>query len=230
LPAGWPRLAAAALAIVAPLRALGGTLARGTAADESAIERYALDLLHSPEPDTPAIVLGTDDHRSFGVLWAQQVLGAAPHVIYIDASLLQQRWYRVRLQRLLPPGLADLAEIDKPVAWLGALWQHEQGRALPVYLANDFSVPSTTLPRVPQGVAWRVLAPWEQGLGPEQVLARHLAARARLLGPPAQLHSPFASDLAASYAEIEGKLARALAAAGRRDLLAQLQAADAAAP
>lgn len=218
---GAPRRLAQLTAVALLAKQLATTAELGVPADDDAIEVYARDVLRTPEPGAPAIVLGTDDHRSFAILFAQAVLGEGADVIYIDASLLAHPWYRAMLRRRMPA----LPDEDKPVRLLVALWSTPEHRAIPVYLANDFSQPSTTLPRVPEGVLWRVLPPAEPGVAeldasPDAVVARHVAARARLVGPPAAAHSPFAADLAAAWAEPDARLRAALAHGGRDDLLA----------
>src|SRR5690606_16992498 len=54
---------------------------------ERGVETYARDLLATPPKDRLSIVFGTDDHRTFPVLYAQEVLGEGQQVLYIDASL-----------------------------------------------------------------------------------------------------------------------------------------------
>jgi hypothetical protein len=220
IPPGWPRMLAAVTFAALVLRQLATTVVLGVPADDDGIEIYARDLLRTPDPERAALVIGTDDHRSFGVLWAHEVLREGPQVLYVDASLLAHPWYRAWLRRRWPA----LPDADKPVALVLALWETESGRATAVYLANDFSLPSTTLPRVPEGALWRVLAPDELTIAPTTVLARHLAARARLLGPASDPRSPFSADLAASAAEPTLRLEQALRRAGRADLAAELPA------
>ncbi|HWB74122.1 MAG TPA: hypothetical protein VG755_04185 [Nannocystaceae bacterium] len=218
VPSGWPRTLAVLTVAVLGLRQLGTTWERGVPSDDDLVEAYAVNVLRTPDPDRPALVLGTDDHRSFGVLYAHEVLGEGAQVLYVDASLLAHPWYRARLRRRWP----DLPDVDKPVALLRALW--DRGSDVPVYLANEFSVPSTSLPRVPEGVLWRVLSPAEIDVGPELVQARHLAARARLRSATGVSASPFSSDLAAAAAEPTLRLDQGLRRAGRPDLAAELPA------
>jgi hypothetical protein len=210
------RVGAAALCI----QQLATTATRGVPSDDDVVELYARDILRTPDPQTRAIVIGTDDHRTFPVLFAQAVLGEGPRTLYIDASLLAHPWYRAALRRRMP----ELPDVDKPVRLVMALWSQPEHRDVAVYLANDFSMPSTTMPRVPEGVLWRVLAEHELGIGPDVVLARHDAALARLVGPPrpADHASPFAADVAAAWYEPSRRLAAALRGAGRPDLAERL--------
>jgi hypothetical protein len=212
------RLALAGAGVVLVGRQLAESYARGLPCDDDAIEVYARDVLRTPPPDRRALVLGSDDHRTFGVLFADAVLREGPNVLYVDASLLAHPWYRARLRERWP----DLPDIDKPVALVGALWAADAD--VSIYLANDFSRHSAALPRVPEGVLYRVLAPSERALGPDEFAARHDAALARLVGPPAPGHSPFAVDLAASWSEPSLALVRALRRGGREDLAAAILA------
>jgi len=213
------RVAAAA----AIAQQLLSTATRGIPSDDDAIEVYARDVLRTPDPARRAIVIGTDDHRTFPVLFAQSVLGEGPRVVYIDASLLAHPWYRAALRRRMP----ELPDVDKPVKLVMALRSTPEHRDVAVYLANDFSMPSTTLPRVPEGVLWRVLADDELTIGPDVVLSRHQSAIGRLVGPPrrnddpdAPPATPFAADLAAAWYRPSVQLAAALRRAGRPDLAA----------
>jgi hypothetical protein len=215
------RVAAVVAAVAAGAQQLATTALGGVASDDDAIEVYARDLLRTPPPGGPAIVLGTDDHRTFAVLFAQSVLGEGPQVVYVDASLLAHPWYRAALRRRLPV----LPDEEKPVQMLLTLWQDPQHRTIPVYLANDFSRPSTTLPRVPEGVLWRVL-PEGPNIDPEAIVARHVDAWSRLVGPPEAASSPFARDLAALWPAPHEALRRALQADGRIDLLERVDAAS----
>lgn len=211
------RIALALAGVLLVGHQLAESRARGLPCDDDAIEVYARDVLRSPPPGRRALVLGSDDHRTFGVLFADAVLHEGPDVLYVDASLLAHPWYRAQLRSRWP----DLPDVDKPVQLVGALWT--AGIDVDVYLANDFSRHSAALPRVPEGVLYRVLAPDERALGPDEVAARHQAALARLVGPPAPGRSPFAADLAASWSEPSVALVRAFRRGGREDLAAAVE-------
>jgi hypothetical protein len=212
-PARWVLIAAlAAWPLVSGWRGY----VRGWPAHDDGVERYALDLLASPPPGARAVVFGTDDHRTFPVLYAQAVLGAAPHVIYVDARLLALPWYR-----------AHLRARDKPLATIGALWQDPAWRDTPVYLANVFSRPAAGLERAPEGVLQRVRPPaadardWSL----EAVSTRHLAASARLRGIPnrSRAHHPWSAELAQLYGDGARVLGPALRAAGRAAVAEELE-------
>jgi predicted outer membrane lipoprotein len=72
-----------------------------------AVERYVLNTLRSLPPNT--VLIGSGDHRSFGFLYAQEVLKERPDVLYADSIMMNYPWYRAKIERrfgapLLPPG------------------------------------------------------------------------------------------------------------------------------
>jgi hypothetical protein len=181
---------------------------------DDGVQRYAEDLLRTPPPGTPALVFGTDDHRTFPVLFARQVLGAGEHVVYVDASLLAHPWYRARLRRALP----WLPDVDKPLRLMGAIWADPAHRDTPIYLANLFSRPATTLPVVPEGILWRVLPSHVPPPSVDAVVAAHLDALSRYRPPPRPSPHPghpWTADLVAAYHQGHRKLVAALRAEGR---------------
>jgi hypothetical protein len=118
------------------------------------------------------------------------------------------------------PGLPD---VDKPVRLLATLWEDPAWREVPVYLTNDFSRPSRTLGRVPEGVLWRVIPPGMESsptFRADRVLQRHRDALSRYGAPsrePLVAGHPFAADLRATYTDTTAALAQALRAEGRID-------------
>lgn len=208
------RALAAVAGILLVLQATATSAQRGVPSAHRFVQRYAVDLLRTPPPGAPAIVLGTDDHRTFPILYAQTVLGEGADVIYIDASLLSHPWYRARLRERAP----WLPDVDKPLRLLGVLWQDPAHRDTPVYLANVFSRPAAGLPRVPEGALWRVVAPHDSPPSAQGVLDRHLHALARFAGvadAPGASSDPWTEDLQAAYHEGHGQLVSALRAEGR---------------
>jgi hypothetical protein len=187
----------------------------GLPSDNPWVERYAVDVLRTP--DAPrAIIVGTDDHRTFPLLYAQEVLGEGKHVLYIDASLLFHPWYRARLRQQEP----TLPDIDKPVLLLTTMQADPAWDDVPMYLTNDFSRHSVGLDRVPEGVLWRLVHPRQPTPSTDIVLARHRAALEHyglLTKVPFIDGHPFASDLRASYLATTKALGEALYAQGRPD-------------
>lgn len=187
----------------------------GLPADDTTVQRYASDVLRTPDPDRRAIVVGTDDHRLFPILFAQAVLEQGPNVLYVDASMLAYPWYRAWLRERFP----DLPDHDKPVKLVTSMAIDPAFDDVDFYLANDFSRHSAALLRAPEGVLHRLI--FERGRPRptlDEVLARHRAALQRYGPPPAEVAlpaHPFATDLASAYAEGTRSLAVALRNAGR---------------
>lgn len=207
---------AVAVASVSLLVAQGAhTRSRGVAADCGGIERYAIDLVRTPPPGRMAIVFGTDDHRLFPILFVQEILGKGRHTLYIDASLLSQPWYRRHLRKRWP----SLPEIEKPLELMGAIWADPAREKIPIYLANVFSRPAAALPKVPEGVLWRVVAPNAKPSQheAEAVYGRHLVALRSYKGVSRSTRPghPFASDVHTTYTEGTRQLAAALRNEGR---------------
>lgn len=212
------RIAMGLLALALVATQLARSAARGVPSSDDGVERYARDLLRTPPLGQRALVIGTDDHRVFPILFVQHVLGEGANVLYVDASLLSQPWYRQHLRHRWP----DLPELDKPVALIGALWNDPAWADTPIFLANVFSRPSSQLPIVPQGLLWRVLPPHARTLTPQQVIDDHTAALARYGAPPTHIPGPahpWTADLHHAYNEGTGRLLAALRAEGRAEEL-----------
>lgn len=211
------------------VRQVVSTWVRGTPAEEGGVESYAVDMLETPPG--PALVFGTDDHRIFPALYATEVLGTRPEVVYVDASLLYHPWYRNRIARRWP----GLPVADKPLKMMGQIWQSEEHADTPIYLANVFSKPAATeLSLVPEGILWRVVPPHAspEQFEPQRLAERHLAALERYRATPEQfagLHSPaghpWSVDLWAPYMQQTSQLAQAMRQNGRADLASDLERA-----
>lgn len=225
----WPMLALGPIAIAAQLL---GLASRPPARDQAMVETYAHGLLDSLPPG--AVVFGTDDHRTFPVLFAQEVQSRRLDVLYVDASLLSLPWYRDHLAARRP----DLPFESLPLHSIGRWWADPALRDTPIYLANVFSKPAAGLPRVPEGLAWRVLAPHELEAPPtaDTVARRHLAALERLEPEPEVVGEawerargsdpvhPFAADLGAAYVQPTVELIGAMRAQGKDALALELEA------
>ncbi|NVB42160.1 DUF2723 domain-containing protein [Pseudenhygromyxa sp. WMMC2535] len=231
------------LALVLGLAQLAAITERGRPATERAVERAAVDLLECPDPLGPAIpsagqpiraiVIGTDDHRSFPALYAREVLGAGEHTLYIDAQLLAHPWYRARLRERVP----TLPDVDKPLRLIAEIWSDPTLDQLPIYLANVFSRPAESFPRVPEGLLWRIPLPAShprfvaEDWSLDAVTQRHLAALDRLqvraedfAGLDHPRGHPWSADLWRAYVDKSRALAAQLAAAERVDALLALDA------
>jgi hypothetical protein len=230
---------AVAIALVLVAAQFGALIERGRPADDRSIEQAALDVVRTPDPTGPAlpgtdhagepiraIVLGTDDHRSFPILYVQSVLGEGRHTLYIDASLFTRPWYRARLRQRFP----ELPDVDMPLRLIGALWSDPRFAGVPIYLANVFSRPANQLSKVPEGLLWRVVPPVDHPAfvatewTPETIVARHLAACERMGIRPSDFPEldddraawahPWSSDLRYAYVEKAHALARVLQSSG----------------
>ncbi|HEX8793224.1 MAG TPA: DUF2723 domain-containing protein [Polyangiaceae bacterium] len=78
------------------------------------VEHYLEDTLESLPPR--AIVVGSGDHRFFGFLVEQQVLGLHRDVTYVDAGMLRTDWYRARIASALGDGVPVGSEAKGLVA------------------------------------------------------------------------------------------------------------------
>jgi hypothetical protein len=218
-------LAIGGLAVLA--RQLAFVWTAGVPATNSLVGRYAADVLRTPAAGQPAIVIGTDDHRLFPLLFARFVSTPDTRTTYVDASLLVHPWYRAHLQKQVP----SLPDVDKPIRLIQAIWASPNAElaSVPIYLSNDFSRHSTALPRVPEGILWRVVPPTAkpEAFSPLAIYQRHKAALSRYGLDPGELtglHDPFASDLASTYLEGTRRLVEALQAAGFHEQADDLRA------
>ncbi len=240
--AGILEIGGAAIAVVLLLAQLGAVAERGRPRTEAAIERTVVDMLETPDPTGPAIpsadgppiraiVFGTDDHRSFPALYAQTVLGAGSHTLYIDAQLLAHPWYRARLRDRVP----TLPDVDKPLKMIGAIWSDPELQGVPIYLANVFSAPADRLAKVPEGLLWRIPPPTDHpsfvadDWSPDAIAARHLAAYARYRIRPEDFAGlehprghPWSADLWHAYVDKGSALAAMLAQAGHESQAKQV--------
>lgn len=168
---------------------------RRPAADDH-VQRYAQAVIASAKAEggksTRSYVLGTDDHRSFPILFAQEVLQATPpqerQVVYIDPALMRYAWYVERITTRYP----EVPPIPQPAKLVTAL------QALPstpdVYLANIMSRQASQLPTVPHGAVMRVLRPQELTQPDTTRWARQHAEALRRAGvSPSEIAEHFAS-------------------------------------
>ncbi len=216
----WAMLGMASMVVATQL---AQTLDVGPPAQLHAAERYGRNVLQTPR-STPAVVLGTDDHRTFPLLFLQRVMGVGSNVLYIDAHLWTYPWYRTRVWSAVP----SLPHKNHAAALMRALLQHPSWRNVPIYLTNVFSKGAQALPRVPEGVLWRVIAPHQASdLSLDDMVARHLQALMRYDMPPmspAFEDHPFEHDLDAVVYIRTKHLIGLMQRESRPDLAAQLQA------
>ncbi len=153
-----------------------------------AVERYLENTLESSP--SRAVILGTGDHRLFGLAYLQGAAGLRPDVTYVDPIMLHYPWYRSlvsgRLGMPLPApqgGSVSTAELAKLVL--------DSGR--PLLLANVFTQRIvTSFPSYPQGTLIRILPRGHRPPSPSEVRALNteLLGRFRLDYPePRDPHS-----------------------------------------
>ncbi len=240
---------AIAISIVLLAAQLGALVERGRPSEDRSIEQAALDLVRTPDPagkpvpgseSAPirAIVLGSDDHRTFPVLYVQSVLGEGQHTLYIDAVLFTQPWYRNQIRRRF----ADLPDVDMPLELIGALWSDPRFADVPIYLANVYTGKAAReLKLIPEGLLWRVALPVDhpgfvaEAWTPTAIVERHLAACERmairasdfpeLATESAAWAHPWSSDLRYAYVEKTHALVRFLVLAGEHARIPEILAA-----
>jgi hypothetical protein len=180
------------------------------------LEDYLTNTLRSLPPR--AVLLGTGEHRLFGVAYAQRTLGLRPDVTYIDPTFLPRPWYRRRVAQTLgvPIGAVRGTSVDT-----GRLVEDVTATGRPVLLANVFSRRIVTRwPTWPRGTCLYVDTGAAPTPAPDALDALNLtlyqAFTLRSLDQPVDLWS---SDVAAAYprawrliadaAQARGDLARA---------------------
>jgi hypothetical protein len=214
-PARWIRgILAVALASLLPLQLLE-TAHHGLPGSDRSVQDYAHDVLATPEPGRFALVIGTDDHRLFPLLFVDRVLGGGGKAVYIDASLLSERWYRRELRR----SWSDLPEVDGPFDLIAAVWDDPARRLTPIYFANLFSASAAKMNRAPEGVLWRLIPPHAppEAFSLDRVVSRHLAVldRYRGLTPSDQAGHPWSREVATHYVDGTHQLETMLRSGGR---------------
>jgi hypothetical protein len=92
------------------------------------VEHYLQDTLSNVPPRS--LLVGVGDHRFFGFLVEQRVLGLRPDVVYVDAGMLRTDWYRARTATALCDGVQVASEARDLVA-------AEASTGRPVYLTDS---------------------------------------------------------------------------------------------
>jgi hypothetical protein len=226
-------LATAGAAIVAStllLWSMSQSLAHPPAHDRG-VEAYARALYASVDPEEGrAVVFGTDDHRSFPAVYQAEVHEGDARVLYIDPSLMNYDWYRERIWARWP----ELPRERLPIKLIMAIEGDPVLKDTPIFLANFFSVPSHSVPVVPQGVLMRV---WPGSKGDPvkhgaEVLASHLAALERIAAREVSSidfaeakagRAVWSGDLLWSFVDRQREMLSLLAAAGDEDGSTRLQ-------
>jgi len=178
----------------------------------SVIEDYAHDILRPLPPD--AIVVGTGDHRMFGVHYQQLAHRVRPDVAYIDASLLAYRWYETRVERRLGVELTSASPSEIPI---GQNLAELLGAGRPVFLTHIIHESVGRFPTYPYGVTLRLLS-GETPPAPPALAATNaeIFGTFRLQTPPSQVTSAWELEVYDHYHRTWDALASALARPSRR--------------
>jgi hypothetical protein len=195
-------------------------------AERPTVEQYLRNTLAMLPPE--AVVFGSGDHRCFGFLYEQTVLGLRPDVTYVEAGMLADGWYRDRIARAL-----SRREVgDDPVLLAGSL----ADGGTPVFVTDsvDRLLPAGRASYA-VGTVVRVLRSGVEAPPPTEVEAMNLEiARAFVREPiPPRDRWGWAGDVDATYARPWLSLARAFEQLGDpararldRDRAASRSAAD----
>ena len=176
-------------------------------ANRPTVEQYLRNTLAELPRD--AVVVGTGDHRFFGFFYLQTVLGVRTDVIYVEAGMLRDGWYRDRIARALGERSVSAAG----PALVEALVQ--QGRALFVTDSVDTLVPPG-LATYALGTVVRVLPPGDTPPAPEVLEAMNLALSRAFVREGSAPKDPWgwSGEVDATYARPWLELSRAFSARG----------------
>lgn len=227
---GERRGAAALLGAVATAAVLLAGLPGLQARHSPAVDHYLRAALGSAPPK--AVLLGTGDHRVFGLRYLQRVEGLRPDVICIDYALLPYPWYQAEIARLLGDGAPLIPPGEGPASVRMATRLLATGRPLHL-LTTDMPAILASLPSHPAPMGIRVLPPGQVPPPPEALLI-DLARAYQALDldyPRPHLEDGWAAEVHLRYAEPWLAIASALQQTGHPDLAQQAaQQADALAP
>jgi Protein of unknown function (DUF2723) len=181
-------------------------------ADRPTVEQYLRNTL--AELPTRAVMVGTGDHRCFGFFYLQTVLAVRTDVVYVEAGMLRDGWYRDRIGRALgEPGMevGDVAPV-----LIKALVK--RGRA--VFVTD--SVDTLVAPRLATyalGTVVRVLAPGETPPEPDTLERMNLEIARAFVREATTPRDPWgwSGEVDATYTRPWLELSRAFAAQGKQD-------------
>jgi len=174
------------------------------------VEQYLRNTLAELPPG--AVMVGTGDHRCFGFFYLQTVLGVRTDVVYVEAGMLRDAWYRERIARAL--GVASVP--DQGPALVEALV--EKGRAVFVTDSMDLLVPPG-LATYALGTVVRVLPPGEAPPDPDALEEMNLEVARAFAREVSAPRDPWgwSGEVDATYARPWLELSRAFAAQGKQD-------------
>jgi hypothetical protein len=172
------------------------------------VEHYLQDTLAILPPRS--MLVGIGDHRFFGFLVEQQVLGMRPDVVYVDANLVRTDWYRTRIAAALADGVRAGSGARELIA-------AEATAGRQVYLTD--SVEELTPPgfeTVALGTVMKVLPPGSTLPAPEELERTNLDLARGFRRDPRRPEDPFswAGEADGTYSRPWIALARAFGERG----------------
>jgi len=179
-------------------------------ANRPTVEQYLRNTLAELPPR--AIMVGTGDHRCFGFFYLQTILGVRTDVVYVEAGMLRDGWYRARIARAAgETGLPDTGPMLIETLVL-------RGRAVFVTDSTDTLVPPGAATYA-LGTVVRVLPPGEAPPDPEALEAMNLKMARAFVREAAAPRDPWgwSGEVDATYARPWVELSRAFAARGMAD-------------
>jgi hypothetical protein len=183
------------------------------------VDAYLENIARTVPPG--AVIMGTGDHRLFGMAYLAGTRSGQPTPVYVDPTMLLYDWYRHRIERGL--GFALPAPVNRsvaPVAVIQAIQQH--GR--PVFVANVFK--PEVLQRFrsyPIGSLIRLLTEAETPPHPVEIMRanRDLQAQLTPFDPVPPAPGTWAAETREQYARTWDALAGMFRALNMRDLEAE---------
>lgn len=140
--------------------------------ERATVQHYLEDTLENLPPR--ALLVGSGDHRFFGFLVEQQVLGRRRDVTYVDAGMLRTDWYRARMASALGDGVSVGIDPKDLVA-------AETSSGRQVYLTDSVDrLTPAGLQTETVGTTSRVLPPGEPMQAPEDLERTNLDLARRL--------------------------------------------------
>lgn len=128
----------------------------------SVLEDYLRNTLEHLPAD--AVLLTVGDHRTFGAEYLQEVERVRPDVLFVNPTMLGRPWLFERVAAragVALPAPEDLPSGEKRLdlrGFIGAFVTSDR----PVFVTHDLAPDVLAeFPKVPEGVAWRLLRPGE---------------------------------------------------------------------
>lgn len=176
--------------------------------ERPAVQHYLEDTLTIVPPRS--MLVGVGDHRFFGFLVEQRILGRRPDVVYVDAGLIRLEWYRARVAAALGDGVRVGSDPRELVA-------AEASTGRPVYLTDSIEdLTPAGFDDVALGTVVHVLPPGTPAPTPEELERTNLDLARGFHRDPTRPEDPWswAGESDGTYARPWIALARAFGARG----------------